>query len=136
VGATVHQTVVAGQTYQLRLDDTSTGDAWSSNPASNWDNQAHLASTGSFSDFHLGPTAPRPVSADCALLSGCYFGWEDRPGPGADRDFNDLVFAVQFTPATPRSVSPGPDPVPEPGTLTLLCAGLLGLGGFIPRRRA
>src|SRR5215475_13199337 len=30
VGATVHQTVVAGQTYELSLQDNFTGDTWSS----------------------------------------------------------------------------------------------------------
>ena len=133
LGAVVHETVAAGQVYDLTLYDDSTGDSWSSNPASNSDGMAHLASTSTFTDFHSGATAPAPVNTGCALVGGCYFGWEDRPGPGADRDFNDLVFAVQFTPATPRSVSPDPDPVPEPDTLALLCAGLLGLG-FLPRR--
>ena len=75
------------------------------------------------------------MSTDCALVSGCYFGWEDLPGPGADDDFNDLVFALQFTPTSLRSVDLRGDPVPEPGTLTLLCVGLLGLG-FITHRRA
>ena len=75
------------------------------------------------------------MSTNCALVSGCYFGWEDLPGPGADDDFNDLVFALQFTPISSRSVDLRGDPVPEPGTLTLLCVGLLGLG-FITHRRA
>ena len=136
VGDVIQQIVVAGQMYQLDLRNNSAGDTWSSDPASNWDRQLHLASTSSFSDFHLGAVAPTPVSTGCALVSGCYFGWEDLPGPGADDDFNDLVFALQFTPTISlRSADLRGDPVPEPGTLTLLCGGLLGLG-FITRRRA
>ena len=134
VGDVIQQIVVADQIYQLGLRNISAGDTWSSDPASNWDRQLHLASTSIFSDFHLG-AAPTPVSTDCALVSGCYFGWEDLPGPRADDDFNDLVFALQFTPTSLRSVELRGDPVPEPGTLTLLCGGLLGLG-FITRRRA
>ena len=132
VDAVVHQIVVGGQTYQISLHDSSTGNTWFSAPASNQDRRAHLASTSIFSDFHLGPTTTATVSTNCALLSGCYLGWEDRSQPGADKDFNDLVFALQFTPA--RTVNLDPIPVPEPGVLATLCAGLLGLG-FITHRR-
>jgi len=135
VGTMIHQAVVAGQTYQLSLHDDRTGDTWFSDPASNRDGLAHLASTGILSDFHLGSTAPTPVGTSCALLSGCYFGWEDRPRPEADNDYNDLVFALQFTPASPRNVDLDAVPVPEPGILTLLSAGLFSLG-FISRRHA
>jgi hypothetical protein len=95
------------------------------------DGRAHLAGAGTFSDFGLSASTPSPVN-NCTLLSGCYFCWEDRP-PGTDEDFDDLVFALQFTPAAPRGASAGGDPVPEPATLTLLCAGVLGLG-FITGR--
>jgi hypothetical protein len=135
VGDAIRQIVVAGQIYQLGLRNHSTGDTWSSDPASNWDGQLHLASTSTFSDFHLGAAVPTLVSTDCAFVSGCYFGWEDLAGSGADDDFNDLVFALQLTPISQRSLELRGDPVPEPGTLTLLCGGLLGLG-FITRRRA
>ena len=132
-GDLVHETVVQGQIYQLSLHDNNTGDTWSSDRALNWDGLAHLVTTSIFSDFHLG-AAPRPVSVDCALVSGCYFGWEDRPG--ADNDFNDLVFALQFTPTTPRSADLIGVPIPEPQTLILLFAGLLGLGVIAQSRRA
>jgi hypothetical protein len=131
MGDVIHEAVIAGHAYQLSLHDDHTNDTWSSNPGANWDGMAHLGSTGIFADFHLGATAPVPV-ANCALIGGCYFGWEDR-APGTDEDFNDLMFALQFTPATPRSVSAGSDPVPEPATLALLCAGLLGLGSITRR---
>ena len=135
IGDVAHEAVVAGQAYRLSLRDSSTGDIWSSDPATNGDGGTHLARTSMFSDFHVGTTAPMPVSTDCALASTCYFGWEDRPGPTADNDFNDLVFALQFTPASTRGGGPGGDPIPEPGTLLLLCASLLGLG-FLSRRGA
>jgi len=48
--------------------------------------------------------------------------WEDLPYLGSDQDFNDLVMIIE-------SVTP----VPEPGTITLLGAGLLGL--VLLRRR-
>ena len=135
VGDVVHETVVRGQIYQLSLHDINTGDSWSSNRALNDGGLAHLATTSIFSDFHLGAPPPRPVSTGCVFVSGCYFGWEDRPQPGADNDFNDLVFALQFTPASPRSADLAGVPIPEPQNLTLLFAGLLGLG-FIAHRRA
>jgi hypothetical protein len=133
LGSMVRQTVISGLTYQLGLHDDHTGDTWSSDPASNWDHTVHLVSTGMFADFHLGATAPAPV-ANCTLLTGCYFGWEDRP-KGSDSDFNDLVFALQFTPASPAGANRAGDPISEPATPALLCAGLLGLG-WIMRRRA
>ena len=112
VGDIVHETVVAGQIYLLGLRNNGAGDTWSSNPASNLDGQFQLASTSTFSDFHLGAAVPTPESTDCALVSGCYFGWEDLLGQGADDDFNDLVFALQFTPISSRSVYLRGDPIP------------------------
>jgi hypothetical protein len=132
VGAIIQESVVAGQLYTLSLHNDQTGDTWSSDPALNWDGQDHLASTAAFSDFHLGAMAPTPVNAGCAIPGHCYLGWEDLPGAGADHDFNDLVFALQFTPITTRAAD---DPVPEPGTLKLLAIGMLGLG-FVARRRS
>ena len=133
VGDVVDETVVQGQIYQLSLHDNNTGDTWSSDQALNRDGLAHLASTSIFSDFYLGSAPPNSVSTGCTSVSGCYFGWEDRPG--ADNDFNDLVFALQFTPTSPRIADLVGVPIPEPQTLILLFAGLFGLG-FIAHRRA
>jgi hypothetical protein len=55
-----------------------------------------------------------------------YIGFEDRLH--GDYDYNDFVFAVISTPSQSN-------PVPEPATLALLGAGLLGLR-FRKRRRA
>ena len=129
-GTVLQEKVAAGQLYHLSLHNDQAGDTWSSDAALNWDGQIHLASTSTFSDFHLGATAPDPVSTDCAISDRCYLGWEDLP-PRADNDFNDLVFALQFVPITTRFAD---DPVPEPAGLALLTVGLLGLG-FVAHRR-
>jgi hypothetical protein len=129
VGTVAHEAVLAGQLYQLSLHNDQTGVTWSSNLASNSDGTFHLASTDTFSDFRLNVTAPTPVNTDCAIADRCYLGWEDLSG--ADGDFNDLVFALQFIPSGLRSAAA--DPIPEPTTLVLLCTGLLGVG--LARRR-
>ena len=129
-GAFVIKSVTASQLYQLNLVDLNPdfANTWSSDPASNSDNSAHLSYTGDFSEFGIGG-APFPKSTNCALGGlSCYLGWEDRPFPGADSDFNDLVFALQFTP----DEVPG---TPEPTSMTLLGSGLIALGALMRRRR-
>ena len=79
----------------------------------------HLAATGNFADFMIG-APPVPINSNCAIALNCYLGWEDLP-PTSDSDFNDLVFALQFTPT---------EGVPEPTSLALLGGGLLGFAAI------
>ena len=70
------ETVGAGQIYQLGLRNNSAGDRRPSDPASHWDRQLHLASTSTFSDFHLGSSGANArehglcASSAAAILVG------------------------------------------------------------------
>jgi PEP-CTERM motif len=135
-GNVITESVISGQVYKLTLTDTSVANIWSSDPALNTADggKAHLALTDTFSDFNLPghPNAPFPVTTNCVGGGlSCYLGWEDRPNPNPNNpltDFNDLVFAEQFTPTTVTGT-------PEPASMTLLGSGLIALGMMMRRRR-
>jgi hypothetical protein len=122
IGTVINVPVGPG-TYALSLLNNNIATTWSSDPGLNPDGDPHLSSTSDFSQFGIG-LPPVVVSSNCAVSTQCYLGWEDLPGNVSDFDYNDLVFAEQFTPTTS---------VPEPGTLALLGSGLLGLA--MMRRR-
>jgi hypothetical protein len=120
IGTSVTTGPLAVGSYPLELVDSSIPATWFSGPASgNTDNRVHLMSDTTFADFNLGAEPPGFAPGTV------FYGWEDRAFPGADADFNDLVFTVTAV------------PVPEPSTIAILGLGLVALGGMMmrPRRR-
>lgn len=79
--------------------------------------------------FNEGNLDPAVVAAIDALPAGTpivLVSWEDlTAGQGSDFDYNDLIFAFTNLAST--------TPMPEPATLGLLGAGLMGM--FLARRR-
>lgn len=110
------------------LDNISTGLAYDSTNSDS-DGNYHAKITTNYADFGVG-ALPSAAAAVLAGLPGITFiGFEDRQlSGGSDWDYNDLIFAFSNTAPTQN---PG---VPEPLTLSLIGAGLLG--AFRLRRKS
>lgn len=87
----------------------------------------HAVFSTDYSTFGLGALPTAAASALAGLPDVTFVAWEDRDATnGSDFDYNDLVFAFSNTSSTG---------VPEPLSLALAGAGLLGLAGLRRRKR-
>ena len=130
IGSTMSFGAAVGDLLTFTLHDLSVPAAWSTGMAST--NVAYLASNSvAVIEAALGIDLSAAAEAALGALTGpvMIVAFEDRFLPGSDHDYNDLVFA--FAPVRGVGLQ-----VPEPATLTLLAAGLLGLGWKTRRRSA
>jgi hypothetical protein len=114
------------------LANLTTGNTYFSD-AADADGNYHAQITSNYADFGVGalPGGADSVIAGLITLGNSitYIGFEDRKAgePLADFDYNDLIFAFANTVTTPTIV-------PEPLTISLFGAGVVGMG-WLGRRR-
>jgi hypothetical protein len=89
------------------------------------DGNFHALVTTNYMDFGVGALPAGAAAVIAGLTNVTYVGWEDKDvAHGSDWDYNDLIFAFSAT-------RPGGNTgVPEPLTLSLVGAGLLGAFGL------
>lgn len=100
--------VAAGAPYAFVLNDQTLNTFYSSNPSSNAGSFDHMVTF----QVYLNGVAQEHF----------FIAWEDRKH-NSDKDYNDYIAEVRFTPA-----------IPEPEIYAMMVAGL-GLMGFVGRRR-
>lgn len=126
-GDTVDLGVQSGA-LAFSLHNVTTGKTYWSNTA-DAGGAYHAVFSSDYTTFGLGALPTAAATALAGLSDVTFVAWEDRDATnGSDFDYNDLVFAFSNTSS---SGNPG---VPEPLSLSLLGAGLLGLAGLRYRR--
>jgi hypothetical protein len=131
--------LTVGQVVDFVFKNTTTGDSFTAGVPST-DGDLHIAVQSTYTDFQTdGSPRTYLTAADLGAAYGVmigiapiadwtFVGMEDLlASQGSDFDYNDLIFGFM-------GIAPPPS-VPEPMTLSLLGAGLVGLA-VIRRRRA
>lgn len=113
---------------QFSLTDHTSGHFYLSNMPDAGGTNYHTFISTNINDFGLTPAqllaAAPGIAAASALPNVTFVGWEDKMigDPNPDWDYNDLIFA--FSATRPNNQTP------EPLTLSLMGAGLLGAFGL------
>lgn len=101
---------------------------FSGDPSRNVDGFAHLAFFPSIR-YPDGVPGNRGIGVVPQTAGLSLFGFEDVNYRDSDWDFNNAIFGLDN-----HTIAPPSEVVPEPATLTLIAAGLLGLGTLAGRR--